>query len=202
MISFKELKTVIIKSCKVQSNSDILDRFSFEVDFSKMEAQLQNVDPNLHVMSYDEVINSYVPNLYDMQMLTEYLHNPTEIKTALNGKTQIVPFMIFSTMGADLKDHSIHDNNNKVIPKEEIFSSLNGTSDNIQRETVKEIMSKLPIYMIVVMRLFDTKQEKFIYKFFFRSNYAMVTYYNSIKNKENELLEGMSGEDESESSVE
>lgn len=182
MISFKELKVLITKCCKVESKSDLSERFSFEVDFTNMEKRLQEVDQNFHVLAFNEKVKSYVPYLSDVQMLTEYVHKPDEIKMVFNGNSEICPFMIFSVVGESGKEYKLHDKNGKIVAAEDIFKLCNGSSDEIDWSMVKEIVEKLPIYQVLAIRTFVKKQDKFDYKLCFRSNYEMISFFKSLQN--------------------
>src|SRR5574344_283001 len=164
MISFKELKVLITKCCKVESKSDLSERFSFEIDFANMEQRLQEADPNLHVLAFYEKAKSYVPNMMDVQLISEYLHKPEEIKMVFNGNSEVYPFMIFSIVGESGKEMKLVDKNGKAIASEDIFKLCNGSADEIDFELVKTIVEKLPIYQVLAIRTFVKKQDKFDYK--------------------------------------
>lgn len=194
MLSFKELKILISKSCKVISRSeDITDRFSFEIDFTKLEKKLQTADPNLHVLSFNDKTLSYIPYLSDVQLVTEYLHTPEELNMVFNGKSEICTFMIFSTLTE--KETVTIESNGKELTSNEIFDICNGESEQINFDVVKGIISQLPLYQVLVVRTFNKKQERFEYKIFFRSNYEMVGLFKSIRNN-------TSNEDQVESTAE
>ena len=202
MLSFKELKVLIAKSCRVVSKSDDLtDRFSFDIDFTKLEKKLQGADQNLHVLAFYDKNSSYVPYMSDVQLLTEYLHTPEELNMVFNGQSEICTFMIFSTL-TEKGIITLADDKGNPLSSEEIFNICNGEAEEINFETVKDIISTLPMYQVLVVRIFYKKQEKFEYKIFFRSNYEMVSLFKSTKNAKVEEENTSNEEVESETTEE
>ena len=91
MINFSDLKFIIIKNCKTVDNTDIGSRFGFTIDVEKLEKAL-NEKSDLHVVGFSPVIESRVPNITEIQPISEYVYKKVEINTIFNGSTNIATF--------------------------------------------------------------------------------------------------------------
>ena len=55
---------------------------------------------------------------------------------------------------------------------------------------LQTIVQNLPMYMVLVIRYFDTKKDRYEYKIHIRSNYEMVSYFKAMTaDKNNETAD-------------
>jgi hypothetical protein len=187
MVKFKDLKVATLRCCKTKQSADISDRFSFEIDFAKLEKALKELDSNLHVLSFAEKKESHIPSLEDVQLLVEYLHKPREIETVFDGQTQICTFMIYYTAQHESNDtyrefESFADaETNTPYTQEDLFKFCNVAIDF---SLIHEIIEKVPMYQVLVYKTFNNRKDKFDYQVNFRSNYEMVGYHKFVESKE------------------
>lgn len=187
LLSFKDLRKVIIdKCCDVMESDNVLDRYEFTIDLVRMENIFKQKKQPLHAIGFEKTIKSRVPNINDIQLLSEYL-NETDLQNILNNKSEICNFMIFSKENIDgTFELCKSDNEEEYMTDKELFDRLNGKE--IDQNIICYITSKLPVYKIIVARTFVKEHDKFEYKLYIRSNVHMYNYYNHLKN-ENKLEE-------------
>jgi hypothetical protein len=98
MIRFKDLKTIIVRNCRTLDNkndpSDINNRFNFTINVERLEKGL-NAKSNLHVLAFGPNIVSRIPDMNDLQLISEYMqYKNKDIRTIFDGKSQIATFML------------------------------------------------------------------------------------------------------------
>lgn len=192
MINFSDLKFIIIKNCKTVDNTDIGSRFGFTIDVEKLEKAL-NEKSDLHVIGFSPVIESRVPNITEIQPISEYVYKKIEIHTIFNGSTNIATFLLYCDKNGELK---VKDSDNHEYTNEEITAALNNSEEEKADWIAKEIAINYPVYRVLIVRRFDKRKDKFTYDIYFRSNYNMITYIksldmNSIKNSSEETNENV-----------
>lgn len=163
MIEFKDLKKLIIKSCKSSSEEDINQLYNFIFDTNKFEKLVSQADANnekLKILKFDSndtQLLSDLPNIDSntVQEILEYVQEPAGLKDIFNGKSHILKFMI------------VLENNGESIDKEssKFFNQL----------------VEVPIYRVLIIHKFNKKKEMFEYSIYFRSNKAMMEYISNVK---------------------
>lgn len=179
-LNFKEIKNLTVNSTTYVKSNDLMDRFSFETDMEKLQAKLTN--KNFFVLAFDKKLKSHVPTVDDLQLISEYTHDKKDLDEILDGKAQIISFMLFTLNGVD-EDTELAGEDGKPLTTEQIFDFCNNP-DNINVQLANEIIKKLSIFRIIFCRYFDAKSDKFDYKILIRSNHNMITLYKSELEKE------------------
>lgn len=183
-ISFKDLRTIIVKCCSAEKSDDISSRFGFSIDLVKMENILKQKKSYLHVVGFSKSLKSRVPFLDDLQMISEYVYGE-QMDSILNGKSQICSFMIFSKATQEgVSEISLEDGT--VLTDKQIFDKCNN-SKNVDPEVIRCIINNFPVYRIVIAKVFDSVNEKFEYKVYIRSNHQMVNYFKFLTENPNFL---------------
>jgi hypothetical protein len=177
-LSFKELRVAISKSCTAVQTEDISDRYAFTLDAIKLENILKQKKSPLHVMAFNKVLESRVPSVKDVQLITEYMRLPEEIDNTFNGKVQVCEFMIFCKQNIQ-GPVEINNEAGEIISDKDLFNFCNNTEE-LNDEIIYGIIKNLPVYKILVTREFDYNSDMFEYKIYIRSNYEMVTYYKAL----------------------
>ena len=180
MIGFKDLKSIIVRSSRTtddkNKSSDINNKFNFVINVDKLEKALNN-KCDLHVVAFSKFIESRVPDISELQLISEYVHKREEINTIFDGKTQIATFMFYCDMDGAL---TIENNDTKAsYSSKELSDMIN--SDTPNRDIATVLASEFPMYRTMVVRRFDNRKDKFVYSIYFRSSYSMITYINSLK---------------------
>ena len=180
MIGFKDLKSIIVRSSRTtddkNKSSDINNKFNFVINVDKLEKALNN-KCDLHVVAFSKFIESRVPDISELQLISEYVHKREEINTIFDGKTQIATFMFYCDMDGAL---TIENNETKSsYSSKELSDMIN--SDTPDRDIATVLASEFPMYRTMVVRRFDNRKDKFVYSIYFRSSYSMITYINSLK---------------------
>ena len=180
MIGFKDLKSIIVRSSRTtddkNKSSDINNKFNFVINVDKLEKALNN-KCDLHVVAFSKFIESRVPDISELQLISEYVHKREEINTIFDGKTQIATFMFYCDMEGGL---TIENNETKdSYSSKELSDMIN--CDNPNRDIATVLASEFPMYRTMVVRRFDNRKDKFVYSIYFRSSYSMITYINSLK---------------------
>jgi len=182
-MSFKDLRSIIVKCCNTTKSDDISSRFGFSIDLVKMENILKQKKNYLHVIGFSKNITSRIPDLDDLQMISEYVYEE-QMDTMLDGNTQICSFMIFSKATQEgIIDISADGIN--VLTDKQIFDKCNGKG--LDPATIKCILNRFPVYRVIVAKVFDSSNEKFEYKVYIRSNYRMVEYFKFLSDNPNFL---------------
>jgi hypothetical protein len=166
MIEFKDLKKLIIKSCKSVDNTDLNNAYGFVINVDKLNKILSqatdNKKENIRIAMVNEnkegdpyVINSKVPqyNIDDIEDILEYTQNPSELSDMFNGKSQIARFIL-------------------IIENEDIHGTPVATLEDLTEK---------PIYRALIVHKFNKKREKFEYSIYFRSNKVMMQYISDLK---------------------
>lgn len=179
--TLQNLTMYIKKCCSTLDSEEVLDRYKFVLDSLKLDNMLKQKKTNLHVVAYNKSLESRVPTIEDLQMISEYIHDSKLLKKVYDGKSEFISFMMFSTYNenGEITLGIINDNNEEVVMTDkDIFASCNTEVDN---NMVINISKDLPCYRVVVVRIFTAEHDKFEYKVSIRSNYNMVTYQKSQK---------------------
>lgn len=172
-LSFKDIKFIIGKCCSVINSDDISDRYKFSVNLEKMDNIFRQKDFDLRVLGFARKKESRVPSYEDIQLISEYMRQPNDIANTFNGKTQICEFMILCKSNIDGPVDVIDEDGN-VVSDKELFNFCNV---NLKKDVILDVIKRLPVYKILVVRNFDYKTDKFDYKIYIRTNYEMVNYY-------------------------
>ena len=189
MIQLKCLDRVIRNCCTVikDDSKEITDRYAFKIDFNKMNGMLAQYDKLFHplVFSDDNTYESKYFNFDDIQMASEYLHKPDYFDPVFDGRSQFIRFMIYCEENSSGEVLNFTDQEGNKIPgnKSYLTTDENGEKSLVY-EALEKIVRKFPIYMVLVIRVFDAKKDKYDYKIYIRSNYEMVSYFK--KNYESE----------------
>jgi hypothetical protein len=178
MIGFKDLKSVIVRNSRTtddkNKSSDINAKFNFVINVDRLEKAL-NSKSDLHVVAFGKNIVSRVPDISELQLISEYVHKKEEINTIFDGKTQIATFMFYCDMNGQLHIGQ----KDKEYTAKEISDLIN--TDNPDKEIAMILAENYPMYRTMVVRRFDNRKDKFVYSIYFRSSYSMITYINSLK---------------------
>ena len=182
MIRFKDLKTIIVRNCRTLDNkndpSDINNRFNFTINVERLEKGL-NAKSNLHVLAFGQNIVSRIPDMNDLQLISEYMqYKNKDIRTIFDGKSQIATFMLYLS---DIEMEEDKKSDIEAMSSKQILDAVN--NDDPDRSVVFKLLEDYPIYRTVVVRFFDKKKDKFVYSIYFRSNYNMISYINSLKHE-------------------
>lgn len=183
--TLQSLTYLIKKSCIVNNSSDPADRYSFTIDVNKLESLLKQKNTNLHALAFDKVLNSRILDINDLQLVSEYIHDPKIFNNSFNGKSEFVSFMLYSTVNGDGEIPFIQtedDGTQTQISNETLFKYCNDPEE-INKEFITSILSEIPCYRIIVIRMYNYSEDRFEYKVNIRSNYEMVTFQKI--NKEN-----------------
>lgn len=189
MIAFKDLKPIIAKACSSERTKELSQRLHFQIDFRKLEQELRKNNTRLHVVAGCDKLESSIPKFEDIQLLAEYPRLQKRLsETFLDGKTEIISFMLFSDNDGylALKDET----SGEQISYDDVFEILNGTKPdpNVDYPTLHVILDNFPMNRVVVVKKFNSIKERFDYSFFIRSNYEMIQWVkeNNQENQEDE----------------
>ena len=178
MIGFKDLKSIIVRNSRTDDknkSSDINAKFNFTINVDRLEKALSSKS-DLHVVAFSKNIVSRVPDISELQLISEYVHKKEEINTIFDGKTQIATFMFYCDMNGQLHIGE----KEKTYSTKEISDMIN-TDENPNKEIAMILAEGYPMYRAMVVRRFDNRKDKFVYSIYFRSSYSMITYINSLK---------------------
>lgn len=180
MVTLVELRNVIHPFCKPIKNSDNV--FSFEIDSAKLEEELKKTT-DLHVIGMDQVIQSRVPTLDDVPILSEFVFNRTVMEELLKGNVQIIILNLYSDKDGTYKIKEF----GKVLDEEDVFERLNNP-EKIDRKLIARLVTDLPCYRILITKRFVEKGDKLTYSTRIRYNKAMATTYSNLhsEDKKNE----------------
>lgn len=184
ILSFVNLRTAITKSCIAHPTDNISEKYGFKVDINKLEENLRSFgkDCSLHPLAFNTEVNSFIPSYKDIQLVSEYLNkNNDNIDLIFNGKVEICEFMVYAKENIQ-GSIDIDDGEGNEITDKELFEYCNNP-DSLKPEIIYGIVKNLPLYRVIVFRSFDTRYDKYKYKIFIRSNYEMVAFHKSIKEK-------------------
>jgi hypothetical protein len=173
MIDFKELKVLIQKASSVDK-TDISSRFKFSVDVEKLE-QLLNQKSDLHVIAGTQLVESRIPDFEDVQLVSEYVYKKEHFASIFNGSSQIATFLLYCDMNGSFSVGT----DSETFTSGDIYAKLN--TEDIDMDIMNVIVSDTPIYRVLVVRRFNTKEDKFDYAIFFRSNRNMINYIKDLK---------------------
>lgn len=177
-LSFKEIRIAISKSCSAVQTDDISDRYAFTLDTTKLENIFKQKKSSLHVMAFNKIVESRVPSVNDIQLITEYMRQDNEIDTTFNGKVQVCEFMIYCKHNIQ-GPIEINDEDGNPYSDKDLFNFCNN-KEELADEIIYGIIKNFPVYKILVTREFDYNSDMFEYKIYIRSNYEMVTYYKAL----------------------
>lgn len=172
----------IKKSCIVNNSSDPADRYGFSIDINKLEATLKQKSTSLHVLAFNKILESRVPDITDLQLISEYIHDTNVFSRTFDGKSEFVSFMMYSTINSDGDIPILQTNEDGTqtpISNECLFESCNG--EELNKEFIIELVNGLPCYRVIVIRLYNYEEDRFDYKVNIRSNYDMVTFQKNNK---------------------
>ena len=188
ILSFVDLRTAITKSCIARPSENISDKYGFKIDINKLEENLRFTDKNcsLHVLAFNNEIESYIPSYKDIQLVSEYLNrNNGNIDLIFNGKVEICEFMVYAKENIQ-GSIDINDGAGNTLSDEDLFKYCNDP-ESLKSDVIYGIIKDLPLYRIIVFRSFDTKYDKYQYRIFIRSNYEMVSFHKTIKEKTKDI---------------
>lgn len=186
MITLVDLRNIIHPFCKPIKNSDNV--FSFEIDSEKLEEELRKTT-DLHVIGMDKVIQSRVPTLDDIPILSEYVFNRGVMEELLKGNVQIIILNLYSDKEGTYKIKEF----GKVLEDEEVFERLNNP-DKIDRKLIARLVTDLPCYRILITKRFVEKGDKLSYSTRIRYNKAMVAAYKDLHSEDNKNEEDKGAE--------
>lgn len=192
MINLVDLRNIIHPFCKPVKNSDNV--FSFEIDSEKLEEELKK-ETDLHVIGMDRVIQSRVPTLDDVPILSEFVFNRSVMEELLKGNVQIIILNLYSDKDGTYKIKEF----GNVLDEQEVFERLNDP-DKIDRKLIARLVTDLPCYRILITKRFVEKGDKLTYSTRIRYNKAMVNAYNELHSSDskNEEEKGTEEADEGE----
>lgn len=180
-LSFSEIRSIITKCCGTNQTSELSDKYSFDMNISKMENILKQKKTELHALAFNKTIESRVPSYNDIQLVTEYMKDEKEINYTFNGTNQIAELMLYyqaNNQGA----MEIKDQDGNLITDKELFNLCNNP-ESLDKEIIFNIVKNMPIYRILIVRGFNTESDRFEYKIYIRSNYNMISFYRDVVSK-------------------
>lgn len=183
--TLQNLTIFIKKCCSALDSEEITDRYKFALDSLKLDNMLKQKKTNLHVIAFNKSIESRVPTIDDIQLISEYVHDPKLFKKIFDGKSEFISFMLFSTYNekGPISLEYVNENDETcTMTDKEIFANCNV---EIDEDIIVSICKDLPCYRILIIRTFNTELDKFEYKVNIRSNYSMVTFQKSNKEENN-----------------
>lgn len=183
MITLKKLDSIIKRCCSVVSDDskDANDRYSFKIDFDKLDKLLNPVDSNLHPLVSTSAYSSKRIDFSDIQNLVEYLHKPEEMTPIFDGKSEFVTFLIYSAQDKNSRVVNFKDSGGNDIDGYHAYMiKYDDGSSYFASSVLQTIVQNLPMYMVLVIRYFDTKKDRYEYKIHIRSNYEMVSYFKAM----------------------
>ena len=193
MITLKKLDSIIKRCCSVVSDDskDVTDRYSFSIDFDKLEKLLNPIDSNLHPLVSSKSYRSKLIEFDDIQNLVEYLHNSDEMAPIFDGKSEFAKFLIYSAKDKNSRVVNFKDaDGNEVDGYHAYMVKCDDGSSYFASSVLQTIVQNLPMYMVLVIRYFDTKKDRYEYKIHIRSNYEMVSYFKAMTaDKNNETAD-------------
>ena len=198
MIGFKELKSIIVRSSRTDDrnkSSDINSKFNFSINVDRLEKAL-NAKSDLHVVAFTKNLVSRIPDISELQLISEYVHKKEEINTIFDGKTQIVTFMLY----CDMNDQIHIGEKDKTLTAKEICDAINN-DDHPDNDIVMLLAEAYPMYRTMIVRRFDNRKDKFVYSIYFRSSYKMIKYISSLKEEGKFNTIDMKQNEEEESAV-
>ena len=182
-----DLTTMIRKCCSRPENANSqTSRYQFEMDFVKLENMLKQKKTNLHVIGLDKsVLSRPISIAKDSQFISEYIKNKGVLEAALNEGAELVQFMMFSTeneKGALRPKYLDEEGNSVDIPDKELFSMCNDPDPEVMNEDlIKCVVTEHPVYRVIVVRLFNERNDRYDYNVNIRSNYAMISYMKALQ---------------------
>lgn len=193
MITLKKLDSIIKRCCSVVSDDskDVTDRYSFSIDFDKLEKLLNPIDSNLHPLVSSKSYRSKIIEFDDIQNLVEYLHNSDEMAPIFDGKSEFVKFLIYSAKDKNSRVVNFKDSDGSEVDGYHAYMvKCDDGSSYFASSVLQTIVQNLPMYMVLVIRYFDTKKDRYEYKIHIRSNYEMVSYFKAMTaDKNNETAD-------------
>ena len=179
ILSFSDLRMVISKACIARPSEDISDKYGFSINIEKLENCLKSTKNKcaLHVMAFKPVVESRIPTIDDLQLISEYTRKDEELDTIFDGKVEIVELMIYHK-GNIQGSIDINKEDGSVYTDAELFKACNNP-ELLDTNIIYGIMKNLPVYKIIVIRVFEDDSYK--YKIFIRSNYEMVSFHKSLQ---------------------
>lgn len=181
-----DLTTMTRKCCsRPEGATSTTSRYQFEMDFVKLENMLKQKKTNLHVIGLDKVVLSRPIDIAkDAQFISEYIKNKSILDASLTEGAEIIQFMLFSTENekGTMRPKYIDEEGNAVdISDKELFTMCN-EPDQINENLIKCIVTEHPVYRIIVVRLFNEKNDRYDYNVNIRSNYQMISYMKNLAN--------------------
>jgi hypothetical protein len=201
MVEFKYLKKLIIKACKVESVEDLNNAYKFSINIEKLQDLLNQTNAELKVVNINywdlteflsgTEFKSRIPEVSDIQMITEYIQKKNDLEEIFNGKTEIAQFMMY----VPDPEHNGEEDNIELLER----------NNDIDCTTVSKMtgaLSTKPVYRVLVIHKFNKKREMFEYTIHFRSNNIMMQYINNMKTSGVEFVTPDDDEEVIEESVE
>lgn len=184
MFTLTDLTTMIRKCCsRPEAATSTTSRYQFEIDFAKLENMLKQKKTNLHTIGMNKIVLSRpIDIVNDAQFISEYITNRNVLQASLSDGTEIVQFMMFSTEtenGTLRPKYEDGEGNIVDIQDKELFSMLNDP-EQVSEDLIKEIIMNYPVYRVIVVRLFNEKNDRYDYNVNIRSNYHMISYMRNL----------------------
>ena len=158
-LSFWELRDAISKSCScATNNSDLSNRFGFSINIEKLEKNFRDKKSSCYSLAFAE-----------------------ELALTFNGEVQVCELLVFSTEKLE-GTVELNDENGNTLSDERLFELCNDP-ESLSKDVIDSIIINLPMYKVLVTRIFNYEKDSFDYNIYIRSNYEMVTYYKAVQEK-------------------
>ena len=181
-LSFWELRDAISKSCScATNNSDLSNRFGFSINIEKLEKNFRDKKSSCYSLAFAKELKSRVPSFNDIQLISEYMRDPEELALTFNGEVQVCELLVFSTEKLE-GTVELNDENGNTLSDERLFELCNDP-ESLSKDVIDSIIINLPMYKVLVTRIFNYEKDSFDYNIYIRSNYEMVTYYKAVQEK-------------------
>lgn len=185
-LSFSDLRMVISKACTARPSEDISDKYGFSLNIEKLENNLKNPKNKcaLHVIAFKPILESRIPSFEDIQLISEYTtRKDSDLESIFNGKVEICELMMYHK-GNIQGSIDINDSEGNIISDADLYKFCNDP-ESLNQDIILGIVKNLPVYKIIVMRIYDNESDGYKYKILIRSNYEMMSYHKSVMDQKN-----------------
>lgn len=179
--TLQDLTAMIRKCCSHPENAE--SRSQFNIDFVKLENMLKQKQTNLHTIAYSRTLDSEPVTIKHAQFISEYIKNHGVFEAALSSDSQIISFMMFSTVDetGEIRPKYLDDEGNPVdVPDKDLFMFCN-EPEELNEPMIKSIINQHPVYRVIVVRMYSHRNDRFDYNVNIRSNYQMIQYQRSLR---------------------
>ena len=179
--TLQDLTAMIRKCCSHPENAE--SRSQFTIDFVKLENMLKQKQTNLHTIAYSRTIDSEPVTIKHAQFISEYIKNRGVFEAALCSDSQIISFMMFSTVDetGEVRPKYLDDDGNKIdIPDKDLFAYCN-EPEELNEELIKAVINQNPVYRVIVVRMYSHRNDRYDYNVNIRSNYQMIQYQRYLR---------------------